>query len=116
MLMCGVAPGLWWLAALESRFWKTRCSCRASAATVGSRPICRWAPLAVRTASLSWAAAAVAAALSTGCGGAALAPERAKLRIAVIRAFIRWVPSRTCLLYTSDAADEEDSVDLGGRR
>eukprot|EP00658_Telonema_sp_P-2_P047543 TRINITY_DN36174_c0_g1_i1.p1 TRINITY_DN36174_c0_g1~~TRINITY_DN36174_c0_g1_i1.p1 ORF type:complete len:128 (+),score=55.68 TRINITY_DN36174_c0_g1_i1:31-414(+) len=24
--------------------------------------------------------------------------------------------SATCLLYTSDAADEEDSVDLGGRR
>eukprot|EP00658_Telonema_sp_P-2_P068637 TRINITY_DN57587_c0_g1_i2.p1 TRINITY_DN57587_c0_g1~~TRINITY_DN57587_c0_g1_i2.p1 ORF type:complete len:272 (-),score=67.34 TRINITY_DN57587_c0_g1_i2:54-869(-) len=24
--------------------------------------------------------------------------------------------ARTCLLYTSDAADEEDSVDLGGRR
>src|SRR5664279_1081838 len=24
--------------------------------------------------------------------------------------------SNTCLLYTSDAADEEDSVDLGGRR
>ena len=24
--------------------------------------------------------------------------------------------SETCLLYTSDAADEEDSVDLGGRR
>eukprot|EP00658_Telonema_sp_P-2_P078924 TRINITY_DN750_c0_g1_i8.p1 TRINITY_DN750_c0_g1~~TRINITY_DN750_c0_g1_i8.p1 ORF type:complete len:134 (-),score=38.36 TRINITY_DN750_c0_g1_i8:67-468(-) len=24
--------------------------------------------------------------------------------------------SGTCLLYTSDAADEEDSVDLGGRR
>ena len=23
---------------------------------------------------------------------------------------------RACLLYTSDAADEEDSVDLGGRR
>src|SRR5665648_1273734 len=23
-------------------------------------------------------------------------------------------PSETCLLYTSDAADEEDSVDLGG--
>src|SRR5664280_3412096 len=29
----------------------------------------------------------------------------------------RCAPSRrTCLLYTSDAADEEDSVDLGGRR
>eukprot|EP00656_Telonema_subtile_P029274 TRINITY_DN32429_c0_g1_i3.p1 TRINITY_DN32429_c0_g1~~TRINITY_DN32429_c0_g1_i3.p1 ORF type:complete len:156 (-),score=60.65 TRINITY_DN32429_c0_g1_i3:55-522(-) len=26
------------------------------------------------------------------------------------------VDSYTCLLYTSDAADEEDSVDLGGRR
>ena len=24
--------------------------------------------------------------------------------------------SNICLLYTSDAADEEDSVDLGGRR
>src|SRR5665648_229436 len=35
---------------------------------------------------------------------------------------IRFHPSETldtvraCLLYTSDAADEEDSVDLGGRR
>eukprot|EP00658_Telonema_sp_P-2_P031081 TRINITY_DN23338_c0_g1_i1.p1 TRINITY_DN23338_c0_g1~~TRINITY_DN23338_c0_g1_i1.p1 ORF type:complete len:208 (+),score=35.52 TRINITY_DN23338_c0_g1_i1:162-785(+) len=34
----------------------------------------------------------------------------------------RWAPERVlvtvsgCLLYTSDAADEEDSVDLGGRR
>ena len=25
-------------------------------------------------------------------------------------------PNRTCLLYTSDAADERSSVDLGGRR
>src|SRR5665648_1148266 len=25
-------------------------------------------------------------------------------------------PTSVCLLYTSDAADEEDSVDLGGRR
>src|SRR5664279_6562057 len=25
------------------------------------------------------------------------------------------LPRRCCLLYTSDAADEEDSVDLGGR-
>src|SRR5674536_403317 len=25
-------------------------------------------------------------------------------------------PNESCLLYTSDAADEEDSVDLGGRR
>eukprot|EP00658_Telonema_sp_P-2_P031826 TRINITY_DN23735_c0_g2_i4.p1 TRINITY_DN23735_c0_g2~~TRINITY_DN23735_c0_g2_i4.p1 ORF type:complete len:119 (-),score=35.08 TRINITY_DN23735_c0_g2_i4:44-400(-) len=26
------------------------------------------------------------------------------------------ITTLTCLLYTSDAADEEDSVDLGGRR
>ena len=26
-----------------------------------------------------------------------------------------WRKCMTCLLYTSDAADEEDSVDLGGR-
>src|SRR5674536_404388 len=26
------------------------------------------------------------------------------------------ITRNTCLLYTSDAADEEDSVDLGGRR
>eukprot|EP00656_Telonema_subtile_P020980 TRINITY_DN2202_c0_g1_i1.p1 TRINITY_DN2202_c0_g1~~TRINITY_DN2202_c0_g1_i1.p1 ORF type:complete len:106 (+),score=24.11 TRINITY_DN2202_c0_g1_i1:348-665(+) len=26
------------------------------------------------------------------------------------------ITTNTCLLYTSDAADEEDSVDLGGRR
>src|SRR5664280_2621033 len=26
------------------------------------------------------------------------------------------LPFKPCLLYTSDAADEEDSVDLGGRR
>src|SRR5678815_5415986 len=26
------------------------------------------------------------------------------------------IPLRTCLLYTSDAADERSSVDLGGRR
>src|SRR5665648_1289203 len=28
----------------------------------------------------------------------------------------KWKLLYTCLLYTSDAADEEDSVDLGGRR
>eukprot|EP00658_Telonema_sp_P-2_P082867 TRINITY_DN8837_c0_g1_i6.p1 TRINITY_DN8837_c0_g1~~TRINITY_DN8837_c0_g1_i6.p1 ORF type:complete len:159 (-),score=20.19 TRINITY_DN8837_c0_g1_i6:16-492(-) len=46
-------------------------------------------------------------------------------RIAVIPAPAKCNPRRwlangvyrtTCLLYTSDAADEEDSVDLGGRR
>src|SRR5664279_2896269 len=36
-------------------------------------------------------------------------PAQARIRPGVAEA-------NTCLLYTSDAADEEDSVDLGGRR
>ena len=30
--------------------------------------------------------------------------------------FTAYLLASICLLYTSDAADEEDSVDLGGRR
>src|SRR5664279_2984068 len=33
-----------------------------------------------------------------------------------LRAISRRISPSPCLLYTSDAADEEDSVDLGGRR
>src|SRR5664280_3593311 len=33
-----------------------------------------------------------------------------------IEACLRSMQGKLCLLYTSDAADEEDSVDLGGRR
>ena len=54
-------------------------------------------------------------------------PERESVRAIVGRRGIRSGPSRshgvrracgvyTCLLYTSDAADERSSVDLGGRR
>ena len=47
---------------------------------------------------------------------------RAAFRYRVARHFIIgpflfvWGRPRTCLLYTSDAADERSSVDLGGRR
>src|SRR5664279_3208910 len=42
-----------------------------------------------------------------------LTPEQMdKLKVWISEA----LPRTTCLLYTSDAADEEDSVDLGGRR
>ena len=34
----------------------------------------------------------------------------------ILATVIYLVKKTTCLLYTSDAADEEDSVDLGGRR
>src|SRR5664280_3711460 len=37
-------------------------------------------------------------------------------RLASDRLFCRLKSAPECLLYTSDAADEEDSVDLGGRR
>eukprot|EP00658_Telonema_sp_P-2_P001970 TRINITY_DN1073_c0_g1_i11.p3 TRINITY_DN1073_c0_g1~~TRINITY_DN1073_c0_g1_i11.p3 ORF type:complete len:105 (-),score=18.37 TRINITY_DN1073_c0_g1_i11:65-379(-) len=45
-------------------------------------------------------------------------PDRAPRRCAfhVLRVFFPVLCVDTCLLYTSDAADEEDSVDLGGRR
>ena len=33
-----------------------------------------------------------------------------------VRAPVPWLPACICLLYTSDAADERSSVDLGGRR
>ena len=33
-----------------------------------------------------------------------------------VRLICLQIQSNLCLLYTSDAADEEDSVDLGGRR
>ena len=40
-----------------------------------------------------------------------------RIRIAAIPTALAMVPRlTTCLLYTSDAADERSSVDLGGRR
>src|SRR5664280_2422525 len=41
-----------------------------------------------------------------------VAPEFRPRAVSVLSATV----AHTCLLYTSDAADEEDSVDLGGRR
>src|SRR5665648_761260 len=41
----------------------------------------------------------------------------AKLIVAVVTTVVfQMIAALSCLLYTSDAADEEDSVDLGGRR
>eukprot|EP00658_Telonema_sp_P-2_P009774 TRINITY_DN1362_c0_g1_i3.p2 TRINITY_DN1362_c0_g1~~TRINITY_DN1362_c0_g1_i3.p2 ORF type:complete len:149 (-),score=61.51 TRINITY_DN1362_c0_g1_i3:111-557(-) len=49
-------------------------------------------------------------------GASGMAPcEPEMLGRIVFELYINQTP-RTCLLYTSDAADEEDSVDLGGRR
>src|SRR5678816_3399026 len=36
--------------------------------------------------------------------------------ISVSSPILEWPHLKTCLLYTSDAADERSSVDLGGRR
>src|SRR5664279_4366876 len=51
----------------------------------------------------------------------AAAPRGTQARTAIARKWFagdknRYTFPNTCLLYTSDAADEEDSVDLGGRR
>src|SRR5665648_682626 len=48
-----------------------------------------------------------------------MGPKKAVARIEFDKAWAREFMQRNkiaCLLYTSDAADEEDSVDLGGRR
>ena len=47
--------------------------------------------------------------------------SREPLLILVVLRKYRWIPAQNsyfngCLLYTSDAADERSSVDLGGRR
>ena len=43
--------------------------------------------------------------------------ERGELRFDEVKAMegAAWIKGSLCLLYTSDAADEEDSGDLGGR-
>ena len=41
---------------------------------------------------------------------------RSRLRLGHRRAIVDALYHSTCLLYTSDAADERSSVDLGGRR
>src|SRR5664279_5601396 len=43
-------------------------------------------------------------------------PEMRELAHRRLRKYSPNTLPNTCLLYTSDAADEEDSVDLGGRR
>ena len=47
-----------------------------------------------------------------------LTADLAKSTAAIEALMAEWVPARPqpCLLYTSDAADERSSVDLGGRR
>src|SRR5674536_399144 len=44
------------------------------------------------------------------------ASECIELMLALIERLVALGHAYPCLLYTSDAADEEDSVDLGGRR
>ena len=52
------------------------------------------------------------------CSSNSLATRRGTRNLIYMLAFIllNLLTTSACLLYTSDAADEEDSVDLGGRR
>src|SRR5674536_352853 len=69
-----------------------------------------WACLAVAEASASSASTRPARANDI------YVPSSARSRLSRSVRRLPDSPRITCLLYTSDAADEEDSVDLGGRR
>ena len=53
---------------------------------------------------------------SFGVSGVAIAPAVGGITNAVASAMAQQGDGKICLLYTSDAADERSSVDLGGRR
>src|SRR5678815_1185370 len=50
------------------------------------------------------------------CDSPTPAYDRASVKTIVCREYGSVAVEETCLLYTSDAADERSSVDLGGRR
>ena len=52
--------------------------------------------------------------IGSGATAVTLVPEMAKTAAHVT--ILQRSPTYVCLLYTSDAADERSSVDLGGRR
>ena len=54
--------------------------------------------------------------MHSGASDAASADKAWSPRQGVFMNIQRDAPSSACLLYTSDAADERSSVDLGGRR
>ena len=67
------------------------------------------------------AAALVAIVAVVSRGLVAIWRSRMPVRVTIQSSVVSMMPSRsrlvsTCLLYTSDAADERSSVDLGGRR
>src|SRR5674536_226114 len=73
-------------------------------------------PAAVEPSSprmLSTLPVTAVAALDTASETARVSPSPARMRMSA-SFFLMKLPALTCLLYTSDAADEEDSVDLGG--
>ena len=51
--------------------------------------------------------------LTEGLNGTA---DRNKDNSITVNELVSYVQTKVCLLYTSDAADERSSVDLGGRR
>eukprot|EP00658_Telonema_sp_P-2_P073800 TRINITY_DN62924_c0_g1_i1.p1 TRINITY_DN62924_c0_g1~~TRINITY_DN62924_c0_g1_i1.p1 ORF type:complete len:245 (-),score=73.73 TRINITY_DN62924_c0_g1_i1:79-813(-) len=68
--------------------------------------------LAPKSTTFSQAALSV---ISERVGAIETAPDTL-LRMFRVLTVMTHTPETACLLYTSDAADEEDSVDLGGRR
>src|SRR5664279_6349507 len=78
-----------------------------------ARPLCRprlWVRMACEMAGVGVRALPLLASTETPFA------TRTSMAVRVAGADKAWLssPMKSCLLYTSDAADEEDSVDLGG--
>src|SRR5664280_2909664 len=70
-----------------------------------------WVAMISRTLAIACGVRNRGAFFSVSCAGAVVTDAM------VSPGMVDFLPlAITCLLYTSDAADEEDSVDLGGRR
>src|SRR5665648_1257571 len=93
----------------------TQEAARASpAAVAGNWPSSRISPWGQARIEMAWLRAWVSTPMTNGCECATMAmgDRRSFLETEMDTVAKRPVP--VCLLYTSDAADEEDSVDLGG--
>src|SRR5674536_401587 len=89
---------------------------RAGCRSLRHCPTCRKLSSQLAPSDPSHAVAAVGGLRPTHCGSTSPEPRATKPSREGKKEGAWLLKLSRCLLYTSDAADEEDSVDLGGRR